>query len=111
VNKYRNVKTTVFGQTFHSKKEAERYMVLRSMQEAGEIAGLQTQVPFELKVNGMKVCKYVADFVYTVPNPARSAGGPFVLSVVEDVKGMKTAVYNLKKKLMKAVLGVEVHEV
>ncbi len=111
MNKYRNVKTTLYGITFDSKKEAERYLVLRSMQEAGEIADLKTQVPYELWVNDVKVCKYIADFVYTVPNPARSAGGPFVLDVVEDVKGMKTAVYQLKKKLMRAVLGVEVHEV
>jgi hypothetical protein len=28
-----------------------------------------------------------------------------------DVKGMKTAVYNLKKKLMHAVLGIKIVEV
>jgi hypothetical protein len=30
--------------------------------------------------------------------------------VIEDVKGVKTPVYRLKKKLMRALLGVEIRE-
>jgi hypothetical protein len=107
VNKYRNTKTTVFGQTFHSKKEAERYMVLRSMQEAGEIEMLRTQVPYEISINGVKVCKYIADFTYYRHRE--------VVKVVEDVKGMRTGaayqMFKLKAKLMKAVLDIEVVEI
>lgn len=99
--KYGNVKTVVDGITFDSKREATRYGTLKLMQKAGLISDLRLQVPYEIKVNGMKICKYVADFVYIERGK----------EVVEDVKGMKTSVYNLKKKLMKACFGVSISEV
>lgn len=71
------------------------------MLKAGLISNLRLQVPYQITVNGMKVCKYVADFVYEDKG----------VEIVEDVKGMKTPIYNLKKKLMKAVFGVVVSEV
>lgn len=100
MNKYRNVKTTLYGITFDSKREASRYADLRLLQQGGAISDLRTQVPYDLTVNGVKVCKYIADFVYMRGDE----------QVVEDSKGMKTAVYNLKKKLMKAVHGIVVEE-
>lgn len=99
--KYRNKKTVVDGIKFDSQREATRYSVLKIMQSAGVISGLRLQVPFVIMVNGVKVCKYVADFVYIEK----------ANQVVEDVKGMKTPTYNLKKKLMKAVYGIEIQEV
>ena len=115
MSKYRNVKTTLYGIAFDSKREAGRYAELRMLEQGGAISDLKTQVPYELVVNGVKVCKYIADFVYTVRNPSRTAGGPFVLDVVEDVKGMRAGAayqtFKLKAKLMKAVLGIEVVEI
>lgn len=99
--KYRNKKTVVDGIKFDSQREATRYSVLKIMQAAGVISDLRLQVPYVITVNGLKVCKYVADFVYI--DRGRE--------VVEDVKGMKTPTYNLKKKLMKAVHGIEIQEV
>jgi hypothetical protein len=52
-------------------------------------------------VGGETICRYVADFVY-VRDEKR---------IVEDVKGLKTAVYKLKKRLMKAVHKIEIQEV
>ena len=106
--KYGNRKTTVFGITFDSKREAERYLVLRSMEKRCEIYGLRLQVPFELipdtVVEGEKIRKvvYIADFVYKTPDGK---------TVVEDAKGMRTDVYKIKKKLMAMVFGVLIKEV
>jgi hypothetical protein len=99
--KYGNKKTIIDGIKFDSKREAQRYGTLQLMLKAGLISNLRLQVPYQITVNGMKVCKYVADFVYEDKG----------VEIVEDVKGMKTPIYNLKKKLMKAVFGVVVSEV
>lgn len=99
-NKYRNVKTVVDGITFDSKKEAARYQELKLMERAGEIEGLELQPSYELIVNGQKVGKYIGDFRYLCEGR----------EVVEDSKGVKTPVYNLKKKLMKAIHNVSITE-
>lgn len=98
--KYRSKKTVADGITFASKKEANRYLILKALLKNGEISNLRLQVPFDLSVNGFKVCSYVADFVYAENG----------IEKVEDVKGMITPVYRLKKKLMKAIHGIEIFE-
>jgi hypothetical protein len=101
--KYGNKKTEVDGVTFDSKKEANRYSQLKLLLLAGVIAELECQPGFDLVVNGKKVCKYVADFRY------RDVATGKV--VVEDAKGFKTDVYKIKKRLLFALLGIEVVEV
>jgi hypothetical protein len=86
---------------FDSKREAKRYVELRDQQRAGLISGLRLQVSFPIRVGGDLVCRYVADFVY-VRDEKR---------IVEDVKGLKTPVYKLKKRLMQAVHKIEIQEV
>lgn len=100
--KYRNIKTEVNGIVFDSKREAARYMELTLLQRAGEISGLKLQPVFELIVNNMKLGKYIADFGY-IDNRGRI--------VIEDAKGIRTPVYRLKKKLMKAIYEIDVQEV
>jgi len=100
-SKYGNKKTVVDGFKFDSKAEAERWSLLKVLSEIGVISELQRQVPYQIAVNGVKVCKYVADFVYVEKGH----------QVVEDVKGFRTAEYRLKKKLMLAVHQIEVKEV
>jgi len=99
-SKYGAKKTVVDGIKFDSMAEAARYGVLKVLQSAGLIKDLRLQVPYVITVNGKKICRYVADFVY-IENGKE---------VVEDVKGMKTPVYNLKKKLMEAVFSVVILE-
>jgi hypothetical protein len=99
-SKYRNEITAEDGKVFHSKKEAERYRELSLLEHAKEIWDLKCQVKFVLAVGGVKVCSYIADFTY-----ATKAG-----LVVEDCKGHKTDTYRIKRKLMKAVLGIDVLE-
>ena len=101
-SKYKAVKTEVDGITFDSKREAARYMELMLMQRAGEIKRLELQPKYDCIVNGNKICTYRADFRYSTNEN----------SIVEDVKGMKTPVYKLKKKLVEALYpGVIIQEV
>jgi hypothetical protein len=100
-SKFGNHKTVVDGIKFDSKAEATRYSVLKVLQAAGVVADLRLQVPYELAVNGLKVCRYIADFVYTIDGK----------EVVEDVKGVRTPEYQLKRKLMLAVFGIEIQEI
>lgn len=101
-NKFGSVKTEVDGITFHSKKEARRYKELKLLEAAGQIANLRLQVSHDLIVNGIQVCRYRADFVYTDKRNGRE--------ITEDSKGYQTPEYVIKRNLMKACLGVEILE-
>lgn len=104
--KYGNRKHEVDGILFDSEKEAKRYGVLMMRLKAGEIGLLELQKVYELKVEGKRVCKYEADFVYLVMATGET--------VVEDVKSEATRTlptYRLKKKLMKAIYNIEIKEV
>ena len=110
--KYRNLKTErmVDGRriVFDSRKEAQRYDQLKAMLQRGEIENLRLQQDFTLieaytSASGERVraMRYRADFTY------RRDGK----DIVEDVKGMKTKEYRMKKKLMMERYGIEVREV
>jgi len=99
-NKYKAIKTEVDGIIFDSKKEAKRYCELKILLKAGEISKLELQPRYDLIINDKKCGFYKADFRYFRGDEL----------IVEDVKGMKTPVYNLKKKLIKAIYGVDILE-
>lgn len=99
--KYRNKKTTINGKTFDSKLEASRYVQLVRLQEGGVISNLKCQVRFALEINNNLICHYIADFTY------RDAE---FNEVVEDAKGVRTKDYVLKKKLMRAIHGIDIQE-
>jgi len=103
VSKYHAKKTVVDGIIFQSRKEAKRYQELKLMQRAGLISDLRRQVTFELipKQQGERAVSYIADFVYSEDGQ----------TVVEDVKGVRTPVYRIKKKLMLWRHGVRIREV
>lgn len=100
--KYHNSKTVIDGIRFDSKKEAKRYLELKILEKAGAIKDLRRQVPYVLinKSRYGRDIKYVADFVYHEDDKL----------VVEDVKGVRTHVYKLKKRLMAERFGIEVKE-
>lgn len=100
MTKYHAIKTVVDGITFASKVEAARYQELKLLERTGAIANLTMQPVFHLVVNGHKIGKYIADFQYYENGKI----------ITEDVKGVKTPVYNLKKKLVRALYGVEILE-
>ena len=99
--KYSNEKTVVEGIKFDSKKEANRYSELRLLEAHGAIQSLEVQPKFQLVVNGQRIGAYVGDFKYIEEGE----------TVIEDAKGFKTRVYGLKKRLMKALFGIEIKEV
>jgi hypothetical protein len=107
--KFRNVKVAVDGVLFDSKWEAARWMELRMEEKAGLIRKLERQRPFAITINDIHCCNYVADFVYE--RMERFGAGESWQRVVEDAKGMRTEMYRLKKKLMRAALGIEIVEV
>ena len=107
-SKYHAKKTVVDGITFDSRREADRYLVLKGMEEDGSIEGLRRQVRYELvpafDVGGKhyRPVFYVADFVYLDKETGKT--------VVEDVKGMRTDMYRLKSKLFARRYGMSVKE-
>lgn len=120
-SKYGNKKAKANGKVFDSRQERSRYYTLQVLEKAGEISDLRMQVPFEiipaiyetvevqLKTKTKQVQKlvqraahYVADFVY------KDKDGNMV---VEDSKGFRTPEYLLKKKMMRAFLGITIKEV
>src|SRR5437762_11247878 len=104
-SKYHNRKTEFAGRVFDSRKEADRHQELLWMQQAGLIQDLECQPRYDLIVNGHKLGFYRGDFRY------KEVATDSV--ILEDVKSpvTKTAVYRLKKKLVKALYGVEIIEV
>ena len=109
--KYRNAPTYVDDIRFASKAEAERYIQLKQLQTAGEIYNLELQPRYPVAVNGNKICTYVADFRY-IDKGAVGRAGQAGCTIVEDVKGVLTPIYRLKKKLVEAVYpGVKIEEI
>lgn len=118
MNKYKSRKIFQNGESFDSKKEFLRYQDLILLQHAGKISDLRRQVKYTLipaqrepdaigSRGGMKKgrviereCSYFADFVYTENGE----------TVVEDVKGMRTKEYIMKRKLMLYVHGIRIRE-
>lgn len=111
-NKYNNQKYLVNDIKFDSKKEAIRYLYLKSLEDEGKISDLKRQVPFiiqdsYIRTDGklIRPIKYIADFTYTKVTNGK------VENVVEDVKGVKTDVYKLKKKLVEKKYDIIINEV
>ena len=111
-NKFNSKKVTVDGRTFDSASEAKHYVfALKPRLDAGEISNLQFQPEFRIEHRGIKICKYKADFSYYDKSVTGTQGQRGSL-VVEDVKGFKTDVYRLKKKLVEAFHpGIKILEV
>lgn len=108
MTKYNAKRTTVDGITFASQKEARRYQELKLLERAGKIHSLELQRRYPLKVEGELICTYVADFVYGESDGTTIKSA---VRIVEDTKGFQTREYKIKKKLMKAIYGIEIQEV
>jgi len=102
MSKFHNIPKRVDGILFQSTKESRRYSELKALQQAGVIRDLEMQPKFKLEVNGVHITTYYADFRYH-DNERRA-------EVVEDVKGMRTQIYIIKRRLMKAIHDIEIEE-
>jgi len=99
-NKYGAIKTEYAGVMYASKAEATRAQELDLLAKVGFIKDLERQVKFPIIINGVKVFVYICDFMYTDNKTG--------LKVIEDVKGVRTAMFNLKKKCVEAQYGVQI---
>lgn len=108
-SKYKNKKVVYDGIEFHSQKEGNYYLKFKAMRDLGLIRDLELQKEYILQdkfvLNGKTRRKitYKADFSYVTTEDNK-------LHVV-DVKGFKTEVYKLKKKLFEYKYKVELEEV
>lgn len=106
-SKYGNKRIIIDNIKFASEREGNRYLELKLLQRADKITDLILQPRFELipnyKIGNSKIrgIKYVADFQYTENGK----------TVIEDVKGMQTDVYKIKKKLFEFKYGIEIKEI
>ena len=105
-SKYNAKKTLVDGIIFHSMAEANRYKTLKLLERAGELCDLKLQVPFEFILNGRKLFTYYTDFTYKL----NEHNAIEWMNYIEDVKGMTTPLYRLKKKLIEAQHGITISE-
>jgi len=96
-NKYKNIKTVINRVEFDSMKEAKRYQYLKLLERSGEIRELVLQPKFILQEGFIYAGKkeraitYTADFEYVTKSGAL---------IIEDVKGMKTDIYKMKRKML-----------
>ena len=97
-SKYNANKVEVDGIKFDSKKEADYYSELKLRLAAKDIKGFCRQAEFVLAPN----LRYKADFV--VFNSDGTAD-------VIDVKGFKTDVYKLKKKVFEDKFKLKIKEI
>jgi hypothetical protein len=102
---------TCDGILFASQRECRRYGELKLLEKAGEISGLECQpsfvlwaqrYPCQLVNMPVIVAKYIADFRYY-----RRDGE----LVIEDVKGVRTPLYRLKKRITEVQYGIAITEI
>lgn len=84
--------------------ERSRCHVLHIMLQRGEIHELRIHTRWPLNVNGVLITTYEDDFSYVVT----AAGDDHF--IVEDVKGVRTREYLIKKALMRATRNIEILE-
>lgn len=97
-HKYHARATEYDGIRFDSKAEANRYKELQLLEKAGEIGYLKVHPTFELQPpfvdrtgKKQRAIIYEADFSYV--------DGATEQVVIEDIKGVETEAFKLKKKL------------
>jgi len=100
-SKYGNKRTFYNGRWYDSQKESLRAVELDMLLKSGVVKKWTPQVRYDFTHNGVKICTYVLDFKIEY-----SCGK----IEYEDVKGFKTAIYKLKKKMMKAFYQIEIKE-
>lgn len=104
-NKYHNEKTFYKGDTYDSKREADYARTLDTTRHAVKVpervVKVRRQVPYPVIVEKKRICVYVADFVVEYGDGREE---------VVDVKGFRTEVYKIKKKLVEATYKIKIIE-
>lgn len=100
-SKYKAKKTEFQGIKFDSLKECARYKNLLILKKAGNVVKIELQPRYDIIVNGIFCGFYKADFKVYYSDGRID---------VEDVKGMRTTVYSLKKKIIEALYSIKIIE-
>ena len=103
-SKYRNRIVTEGGKRFDSQGEHRHWKQLRMLEDAGLISGLETQVTYNFIVNGIHVCSAKWDFRYR-------QDGEVIVADFKSAQTRKLTKYQINRKLMKALTGIDVLEV
>ncbi|MFR9206948.1 MAG: DUF1064 domain-containing protein [Lachnospiraceae bacterium] len=108
MSKYHSRKITVDGVSYDSKKEYNRYRELSMLEDAGIIHDLKRQVKFELLPSQR-------DLIIGGSYRAPCCTFDFIFEgdrlIVEDVKGIRTKDYILKRKMLLYFHGIRIKEV
>jgi len=99
MNKYRAKKTMYNGVVYDSIAESQRALNLDLYIKAKEVDRWQRQVKFSVDVNGKHICNYFLDFKVWWSDGSIT---------FEDVKGVETPVFKLKKKLVEAIYNIKI---
>lgn len=103
--KYGNHKVKAYGHTFDSKAEFYYYQKLKLLEKAGEVESFEMQKRFMLleKFKHPATDKTIRSITYTPDFIVNYADGS---TIIVDVKGTRTAVFNLKAKMFMERYGV-----
>lgn len=82
------------GHWHHSTKESNYCNKLALLIKAKEIKEYKTQVKYEFRVNGYKICAHYVDFLVTNNDGTQE---------VHEVKGWETEIWRLKRNLFEAL--------
>jgi hypothetical protein len=106
-SKYRNVRKEYNGRNYASTKEANTAMQLDMLKKSQIVEEWTPQVRFDLVVNDILVGVYVLDFLVVFSGGRIEhwdcKGNP-------DKSAVPYKLFDIKRKLMKAIYGIEVIE-
>lgn len=94
-SKYKAVKQTFNGRSYHSRLEATYAANLEHKRKAGIISKITPQFKIDLRVNGVHIANYFIDFRVDYPDGS--------IELIE-VKGFETDLWKLKWKLTQALI-------
>jgi hypothetical protein len=117
MTKYKNKRVKIDGYTFDSIKESRRYTDLKLLQRAKKIHELRVHPIRSITINGFLITRYTADFDYVDVRTGKV--------IIEDVKPSYSSeasrkryqatqayrMFDLKKKLIRSIHGIEVIEI
>ena len=98
-NKYKNIRQTYNGVSYHSRLEAQYAKSLDDRMELDDshpekVKEWQGQVKVDLRVNNIHICNYYMDFLVTKMDGTEEW---------IEVKGFDTTIWKLKAKMFEAI--------
>jgi hypothetical protein len=102
-NKYKSIPNEYNGVTYHSTKEADYAMRLDYLIKSKVVERWERQITFALGINGVLITKYRLDFKVWY-----SDGSIKFIDVKGYKKGQAFTMFQMKQRLMKAILDIDV---